>query len=60
MGFTGVGTGLTHKHEARLEKLDSDKNSSLLQTLVNYGRKMFCNIRSNVIKIFTSVIYDFL
>jgi hypothetical protein len=27
-----------------LEKLDRDQRSSLLRTIVNYDRKMFCNI----------------
>ncbi len=35
---------LTHKHLAILERLASDKHSSLLRTFVNHGRKMFYNI----------------
>ncbi len=44
MCFTQVGSGLTHKYQARLEKNPRGKYSSLLQKSVNYGRKKFCNI----------------
>jgi hypothetical protein len=44
----GYATGLTHKHQTRLERLAKDKHSSLLRTLVNYGRKTFYNIGSCV------------
>ncbi len=37
--FTRVGSGLNQKHYTRLERLNRDKHSSLLRTLVNYGRK---------------------
>ncbi len=37
--FGAVGSSLTHKHTTRLERLARDKHSSLLQTLVIYGRK---------------------
>ena len=37
--FTRVGSGLTHKHLTRLEKLARDKHSSLLRKLVTYSRK---------------------
>ncbi len=36
--------GLTHKHQARLEKLDSDKHSGILRKLVNYSRKTFITL----------------
>ncbi len=39
-----VGSGLTQKHYARLEMLARDKNSTLLQTFVSFGRKKFYNI----------------
>jgi hypothetical protein len=42
--LTLVGSGLIHKHWTRLERLASDKCSSLLQKVVNYGRKKFYNI----------------
>ncbi len=44
-----------------LEKLDRDKQSTLLQTLVNYGEKNY-NIATGaiVIKLFTAVSYKFL
>ncbi len=51
--FTWVGSGLTHKHQTRLEKLGKDKRSSLLRKFVTYGRKKFYRIgpwpHSNVI-----------
>ncbi len=34
---------LTHKHHSRLKMLARGKHSSLLQTLINYGRKTFYN-----------------
>ncbi len=40
----GQAPGLTHKYKTRLERLDRDKRSSLLRTLVNYGRKKFYSI----------------
>jgi hypothetical protein len=42
--FIHLGSGLTSKHWARLERLARDKHSSLLQKTVNYGRKKFYNI----------------
>ncbi len=49
--FTRVGSGLTCKH-TRLESLDKDNYSSLLRTVVNYGRKKFKTLGQdlNVIK----------
>ncbi len=44
MCFTQVGSGLTHKHQTRQERLAKDKPSSLLQKFVNYGRRKFSNI----------------
>ncbi len=41
---TWVSSSLTHKHLNRLENLASDKHSSLLRKLVNYGKKTFYNI----------------
>ena len=38
---TRAGSGFTRKH---LERLVTDKNSSLLQTLINYDRKKVYNI----------------
>jgi hypothetical protein len=38
-----VGSGCTHKYYARLERPAGDKHSNL-QTLVNYGCKVFENI----------------
>ncbi len=37
-------SGQTHKQWTRLERLARDKNSILLQTIVNYERKKFYNI----------------
>ncbi len=37
----GLGSGPYKKHWTRLERLARDKQYSLLQTLVNYGRKKF-------------------
>ncbi len=42
-GFTCVGSGLT---KAKLEKLASDKHSSLLQKFVTYGRKKLYNVET--------------
>ncbi len=39
--FTRVSSGLTQKHETRLERLAKDKHSSLLQKSVNYVCKFF-------------------
>jgi hypothetical protein len=36
-----VGSGLTHKHLARLERLARDKHSSLLRKPVNMAVKRF-------------------
>ncbi len=49
MYFTRVGSRLSHKHQAKLERLASDEHSKLLLTFVNYGRKKFCNIGSSII-----------
>ncbi len=48
MSFTRIGSSLTHKHYNSLERLASDKQSSFLQTFVNYGRKEFYNIGPRV------------
>jgi len=42
--FTRVGSGLTHKHLTRLEKLAEDKHSRLLHKFVNYGQKSFITL----------------
>ncbi len=42
--FTQVGSSLTHKYQTRLERLNRDKHSSLLQKSVSYGQKKFYNI----------------
>ncbi len=39
--FYDTRPGLTHKHYTRLYSPARDKYSSLLQTLVNYGRESF-------------------
>ncbi len=36
--------GLTHKHQARLQRFTTDKHSSLLRKFVNYVHKKFHNI----------------
>ncbi len=36
-----TASGLTHKHQTRLERLARDKHSSLLRTFVNYSRKSY-------------------
>ncbi len=41
MYFTWVGSGLTFKHYARLEKIARDKHSGLLQKSVNDASKKF-------------------
>jgi hypothetical protein len=41
---TWVGSSLFRKHYAKMERLASDKHSSLLRTFVNYGHKKFYNI----------------
>ncbi len=38
------GSGLTHKHDIRLESRAGYKHFSLLLKIVNYGRKKFHNI----------------
>jgi hypothetical protein len=40
---TWVGYSLSHTYKARLERLVSEKHSSLLRTFVNYERKKFYN-----------------
>ncbi len=42
--ITRVGSGLTGKHQTRLENLARDKHSSLLRNFINYGRKKFYSI----------------
>jgi hypothetical protein len=37
--FTRLGSGLTHKHQTRLERPSSDKRSSVLRILVTYFSK---------------------
>ncbi len=39
--FTRVGSGLTGKHQTRLERLAKDKHSSLLRKSVNCSRNKF-------------------
>ncbi len=56
--FTGVGSGLPHKHRARLERFIRDKHTSMLQTFVNYNWKRFYNIGPFTLKHFTAVIYS--
>ncbi len=46
-GFTWVGSGLTNKHQTRLEKLARNNHVSLLQKFINYSRKNFYNIGLN-------------
>jgi hypothetical protein len=41
--FIQLGSGLTHKHSTRPERLERDAHSSLLGPFVNYVRKKFCN-----------------
>jgi hypothetical protein len=42
--FTNVLSSFAHIHSARLERLTRDKQSSLLQTFVNYDCQRFCSI----------------
>ncbi len=51
-----LSASLTHKHQTKLENLASDKHSSLLQVLVNYGRKSFMTLGDgvNAMKLFSS------
>jgi hypothetical protein len=42
--------GLTHKHWTRLERLDRDKHTSLLEISVNYARKIFVAQASGVFR----------
>ncbi len=44
----GKAPGLTHKHQTKLERLASDKHSSLLRKSVNYGRKKFYGLAPDV------------
>ncbi len=37
----GRGSGVTHKHSTRLEKLAKDKHSNLLLKFVNHGQNFF-------------------
>ena len=50
--------GLARKHLTCLERPAGDKHSSLLQKLVNYGRKSFVTLcpGAYTIKLFTAVI----
>jgi hypothetical protein len=69
--FTQVGSGLTRKHYTRMERLASNKQSSLFRKFVNYDNKMFYKIgpRSTfrcllapgacIIKLIMAVIYRF-
>ncbi len=43
MCFTRVCSGLTCKHQTRLERVARDERSSLFQKVVTYVRKKFCN-----------------
>ncbi len=40
----GQAPGLAHKHQTMLERLATDKHSSLLRIFVNYGRKFFITL----------------
>ncbi len=40
---------VTHKHQTKLERLATDKRSSLLQKSVNYSRKKFYNINTRTV-----------
>jgi hypothetical protein len=44
MYSTWVGSSLSRKHFAMLERLVAENHSSLLRTFVNYERKEFYNI----------------
>jgi hypothetical protein len=54
----GVGSGLSHKQYIMLKRLSKDKQYSVVQTFVNYGRKKYLTIgpRACMMKLFTSVI----
>jgi hypothetical protein len=41
--FTWVGSGLTHRHYTRLERVVREKHTSLLRKIVTIGRKKFYN-----------------
>jgi len=43
MCFTWVGSSFTHKHCARLERLDR-KNTNLLRSFINYRVKKFYSV----------------
>ncbi len=43
---TWVGSNLTHKHYTKLEKLATNKYSSLLRRFINYSHKKFYNIET--------------
>jgi hypothetical protein len=42
--FTLAGSGLTYKYYTRLERLATDKQSSLVRTLVNSEHKFFITL----------------
>ncbi len=42
--FTRVGSGLTYKHETRLESFARDKHSIYFGLLISYGCKKFHHI----------------
>jgi hypothetical protein len=50
--FIILATGLTHKHNTRLERLVRDKPLNLLRKFVNYVRKKFYNIERKGIKFY--------
>ncbi len=54
--FALEGFGLSHKHEAGLERFAGDKHFRLLQTFVNYRYKNFITSDPgpNLIKIYSS------
>ncbi len=55
-----IGSGLTHKHKTKWEKLAMDKHSGLLRIFVNYSRNFFITFGPgpNVIKLYMSLIND--
>ncbi len=67
----GWAPDIAPKHQTRLEKLAKDKHPNFGQKFVNYGQKLFLAAdmfsfivdfpvaRSNIIKLFTSKIYEF-
>ncbi len=55
MCSTRVGSGLTCKHYARLERLARDKNSSLFRSFVKYDCKKLYKVFS-LMKLFTSLL----